>query len=73
MIAAYDNQVADMNKQFRQVYITEEQAQKIMELVMPLMPRVNRLAQPTIHSGVRCCVDFALAELVKRQEQNEPN
>lgn len=54
-----------MNPKFRQVYITAEQAEKITVAVVPLMPKVNRLTQPTIHSATRALVDYALAQLEK--------
>lgn len=63
-----------MNPKFRQVYITAEQAEKIQAAVVPLMPKVNRLSQPTIHSATRALVDYALAQLEKAKTQNdEPN
>lgn len=61
-----------MNPKFRQVYITAEQAEKIQALAMPLMPKVNRLAQPTIHSTARALIDYALAQLEKAKT-NEGN
>ena len=62
-----------MNPKFRQVYITAEQAEKIQTAVMPIMPKVNRLSQPTIHSATRALIDYALAQLEKAKENDSTN
>ena len=62
-----------MNPKFRQVYITAEQAEKIQTAVVPIMPKVNRLSQPTIHSATRALIDYALAQLEKAKENDSTN
>lgn len=59
-----------MNKQFRQIYITVEQAEKI-ESLMHLARPTNRLHKPTIHSFSRELLNFALHSL--EQNLNEQN
>lgn len=61
-----------MNPKYRQILITAEQAERIERDALYLMPKVNRLSQPTIHATARALIDYALAQLEKAKA-NESN